>query len=91
MADAHVNIILNEDWEPLVTVGDDFTLTLPRRGGPVEVVPMATATPPADNLIGHVLSPTGREAFNRSLSGPGYIYGRSLQEEAVIALSTWTP
>ncbi len=63
MADEHFNITLTDAWSLLVAAGDDFTLTLPRRAGPVEVVPMATETEPAADLIGHVLSPAGREVF----------------------------
>jgi hypothetical protein len=91
MADAHTNITLTDAWALLVTAGDDFTLTLPRLPGPVELVPMATETAPDDDLIGHVLSPSIREAFNRALSGPGYIYGRATQGDTLIALSAWTP
>lgn len=91
MADEHTNITLTDEWALLVTAGDDFTLTLPRRAGPVEVVPMATETEPAAGLIGHVLSPAGREAFNRPLSGPGYVYARAPQGSAIVALSSWTP
>lgn len=89
MAYEHQNFTLTDAWSLLVAAGDDFTLTLPRRAGPVEVVPMATATAPALDLIGHVLSPAGREAFNRPLSGPGYLYGRAPQGTAIVAVSTW--
>ena len=44
MAYEHQNFTLTDAWSLLVAAGDDFTLTLPRRAGPVEVVPMATAT-----------------------------------------------
>ena len=89
MAYEHQNFTLTDAWSLLVAAGDDFTLTLPRRAGPVEVVPMATATAPAADLIGHVLSPAGREAFNRPLSGPGYLYGRAPQGTAIVAVSRW--
>jgi hypothetical protein len=40
---------------------------------------------------GHTLMADSREAWNRALAGPGYIYARALNGAAQVELTTWTP
>lgn len=81
---------LTGDWSLLVTAGDEFTLTL-RDGSPVRVAAQDAATAPASLDTGHTLMADPREAWNRALAGPGYIYARAMLGAAKVELSAWTP
>lgn len=81
---------LTGDWSLLVTAGDEFTLTL-RDGSPVRIAAQDAAVTPASLEDGHTLMADSREAWNRALAGPGYIYARALNGAARVELTTWTP
>ena len=69
----------------------------------LDAVPQAPATPETAlaGVIGHRLQvrmpvgisrePREREGLNRALIGPGPVYGRTVRDSLVVALSAWTP
>ena len=69
----------------------------------LDAVPQAPATPETAlaGLMGHRLrtrmpsglnrEPNERESLNRALIGPGPVYGRTVRDSLVVALSAWTP
>lgn len=81
---------LTGDWSLLVTAGDEFTLTL-RDGSPVRIAAQDAAAAPDSLDTGHTLMADTREAFNRALSGPGYVFARAMNGAAKVELTTWTP
>lgn len=84
------NTALTSAWTLLVASGDEFTLTLPG-ATPVRVCAQDAAVAPASLEDGHTLMADSREAWNRALSGPGYIYARAINGAARVELTTWTP
>lgn len=80
---------LTSAWSLLVNAGDEFTMTL--RDNPVRVVAQDTATAPLSLDIGHTLMAQPREAWNRALAGPGYLYARAVGSSATAEVTTWTP
>jgi hypothetical protein len=89
MATKYPNTTLTDDWTLLVTSGDEFTLTSPS-GTPIAIATMASAESPSAGA-GHTLNTTNREAWNRALAGPGYVYARAPGASAIVELTTWTP
>ncbi len=75
-------------WSLLVTAGDDFLLTLPDTGGIVELAVSDTEDEPT--VSGHVLIALQGEGLNRTLVGPGYVYGRA-RTTTTVTLTAWTP
>jgi hypothetical protein len=85
---ATTNPELTSAWSSLVTAGDDFLLTLPDTGGIVEIAISDTEESPS--VAGHVLIALQGEGLNRTLVGPGYVYGRA-RETVTVTLTAWTP
>ena len=84
------NTALTSAWTLLVASGDEFTLTMPG-ATPVRVCAQDAAVAPASLEDGHTLMADSREAWNRALAGPGYIYARAINGAARVELTTWTP
>ncbi len=68
-------------WSLLVSSGLEFTLTLPG-ASPVRLCAQDAAVAPVSLDNGHTLMADSREAWNRALAGPGYIYARAINGAA---------
>ena len=87
---ATTNPVITPAWTKIVTAGDEFTLGLPP--GPQAVIAIACqAADEAPTVAGQPLQGS-HEAANRALTGPGYLFAKSLTGASVTAwLHSWTP
>jgi len=87
---ATTNPSLTSSWAKVVEAGDEFTIGIqPGSTTVIAIAAVATDTSPA--VAGHFLMGPG-ESINRALTGPGYIYARSVDAAAASAwLHAWTP
>lgn len=87
---ATTNPTISPDWTKIVTAGDEFTLTISTPN--YHFIEVAVSdTDVAPTVDGHQLqSPS--ESFNRTLSGPGYVYAKSCSGVSTkVILTAWTP
>lgn len=87
---ATTNPTITTSWAKIVTANDEFTLGVAH--GPQSQIAVAVmATDVAPTIAGHPLQ-SSSEGINRSLTGPGYVYAKSLTGASVTAwLHSWTP
>lgn len=84
------NPVITTSWAKIVTAGDDFTLGIPH-GAQTAIAIAAMATDVAPTIAGQPLQGSS-ESVNRLLTGPGYVYAKSLTGASVTAwLHAWTP
>ncbi len=87
---ATTNPVITTSWAKIVTAGDEFTLGV----SPGPIVQIAIACQAADEaptVAGQALQAPS-EAINRALTGPGYLFAKSLTGASVTAwLHSWTP
>lgn len=86
---ATVNVSIPTQWVKVADVDLDFTLTLVYPN--FHLVEIAVSdTDVAPTVKGHQLK-SPEESFNRVLTGPGYVYARSLSNTSVTGVVTaWT-
>lgn len=87
---ATTNPVITTSWAKVVTAGDEFTLGI--SPGPQAAIAIACqAADEAPTVAGQVIQ-SSHEAINRALTGPGYLYAKSLTGASVTAwLHAWTP
>ena len=88
---ATTNPTISPAWAKLVDAGDEFTLGVSDNQGPAEIALAVMASDEAPAIAGQVLrAPFGQ--MNRALTGPGYIYAKTVDGQTVSAwLHVWTP
>lgn len=81
---ATANPVLTPAWSLLVTAGREFLLSIPDEPV-IELAIRDAETVPT--VSGHVFKPGF--VLTRTLSGPGYLYGRTQRDSVALALSAW--
>lgn len=88
---ATINQTVTGSWQLFVGAGEDFLLTYPHQNDDIlEFAIQDTEVAPAVGLKSHTLSSLDREALNRAIVGPGYLYLRTVDgDNAIVTLTKW--